>query len=152
MQPKVQQSAEKRIVTDLFAVMRALAAEIRRVGGSFQLTVSQFSTLRLLEQGDVSVGELARTLHVAIPTVTQSTDSLVSKSLVERYADERDRRHVRLRITPEGRDLLGECDRVIESYVSQALASWPEGRRDDFAGDLEDVRELILQAGLARQA
>ena len=143
--------AEQRIVTDVFAIMWALAADIRRVGSSVQLTVSQFSSLRLLEYGDMAVGELARTLHVAMPTVTQSTDSLVSKNLVERYADERDRRHVRLRITDAGRTLLHECDRTAEGYLATALADWPLERREEFARQLEAVKDMVLQAELARQ-
>ena len=151
MREEQQSIAEKRIATDVFAVARALAAEIRRVGASVQLTVSQFSTLELLDSRDMSVGELAKTLHVAMPTVTQSTDSLVGKGLVERYADERDRRHVRLRITGGGTELLRECKGALEEYVGQALMTWPDQRKEQFASQLNDVRELVLQAEMLRQ-
>lgn len=151
MSEKQRSVADRQIATDVFAIARALAAEIRRVGASVQLTVSQFATLELLNGGDMSVGELAKTLHVAMPTVTQSTDSLVGKGLVERYADERDRRHVRLRITDGGKALLRECHDALEEYVGQALTGWREDRKEQFATQLDIVREMVLQAELLRQ-
>ena len=144
-------SAEQRIVTSLFAFARAVGAEIRRAGAAVQLTVPQFSTLRQLDDGDRSVGDLARILHVAMPTVTQSVDSLAGKSLVERYSDERDRRQVRLRITPKGRVLLQQCRRDVEAYVADILSSWPVERRQDLAGTLEEITGLVVGTRLAKE-
>ena len=149
---KKRPSLEGRIVVSLFAAVRAIAAEIRRAGASDQITVPQYSTLRLLEEGDISVSELARTMRVAMPTVTQSTDSLVNKGLVERYADERDRRQVKLRITPAGLSLAGQCHRAVEAYLADTLSSWPRERQEELATALESLVHLVEEARLARQA
>ena len=152
MSSKNRHTPERRIVTSLFTVVRAMASEIRRAGAALQLTVAQFSTLRMLDEGDLAVGELARTLRVAMPTVTQSVDSLAGKGLVERYSDEKDRRQVKLRITPEGQTLLGGCRRAVEAYVAQILSSWPERQREELAAALEEVVVLVGEAELVRVA
>jgi len=148
---KPEIGVEKRVIAEIFLIARVLAAEIRREGASVQLTVPQFTTLRFLDKGDMSVGELAKNLYVAMPTVTQSTDSLVSKGLVERYEHERDRRQVRLRITPGGRQLLDESHQVVEDILSRALVPWSQGQKERLASTLEEARQLILSDSAQRQ-
>ena len=147
MGSKQPSSPEGRIANSLFALVRAMGAGIRRAGASVQLTVPQFSTLRLLDDGELSVGELARTMRVAMPTVTQRADSLVGKGLVERYADEKDRRQVKLRITAEGRKQLRECHRAVEAYLSQLLSPWTQQRQDWLVSALEEIQGLVMEAG-----
>ena len=151
MSSKNRHTPERRIVTSLFAAVRAMAAAIRRSGTASQLTVAQFSTLRLLDEGELAVGELARTLRVAMPTVTQSVDSLAAKGLVARYSDERDRRQVKLRITPEGQSLLGDCRRSVEAYMAHILSSWPERRRGELASALEEIVALVGEGEPVRE-
>ena len=143
-------STEQRVVAPLFAVARAIAAEIRRAGASSQLTAPQFSALRLLDGEDWSVGGLAKTLRVSMPTVTQSADSLVGKGLVERYSDERDRRLVRLRITPEGRSLYRHCRKEVDRYVRHMLSALPEQGKEELASTLEAIALQVEEALLVR--
>ena len=152
--PTITESApatEGRIVPALLTTARALAAEVRQAGASAQLNMAQFSILHLLTQRDLSVSELARTLRVAMPTVTQSLDSLTSKGLVERYTDERDRRQVWLRITPQGRRLLLECRRSAEGYLARLLASWPHERQEKLAKALESLARSVEEGLLVHQ-
>ncbi len=142
---------EGRILAAVLTIARALAAEVRLAGASAQLNMAQFSTLHLLSQRDLSVSELARTLRVAMPTVTQSVDTLTSKGLVERYADERDRRQVWLRITPQGRRLLLECRRSAEGYLARLLASWPQERPEKLAKALESLARSVEEGLLVHQ-
>lgn len=149
---KQEDGVEKRVIDEIFSIARVLAAEIRRESAASQLTVSQFTTLRFLDRGDMPVGGLAKNLYVAMPTVTQSTDSLVGKGLVERYADERDRRQVLLRITPGGRQLLDESSRVVEDILSRALVSWSGDQKEQLASILAEARLLILSDSAQRQS
>lgn len=140
-------SVEARVLTALLAAARALAAEVRRAGASSQLTTAQFFVLSLLAERDHSVSDLARTLRVAMPTVTQSLDSLVAKMLAERYADERDRRQVWLRVTEDGRRLLAVCRGQAEGYLVAHMAAWPVLHREELASALEAL--VASMAGAA---
>lgn len=149
--PESTTETEGRILAAVLTIARALAAEVRLAGASAQLNMAQFSTLHLLSQRDLSVSELARTLRVAMPTVTQSVDTLTSKGLVERYPDERDRRQVWLRVTPQGRRLLLECRRSAEGYLARLLASWPQERPEKLAKALESLARSVEEGLLVRQ-
>ncbi len=138
---QVEMTVEGRIVNGIFAAVRVIASEVRRAGAALQLTVPQFSTLGFLAHGDMSVGELAKSLRVAMPTVTQSTDSLVARGLVERYTDDKDRRQVRLRITPEGRTVFDECFKSVEGYLAQVLTPMPSKRKEDLARSLDELNQ-----------
>lgn len=143
---------DERILTALFAVVRSVAAEIRRAGAGTQLTVPQFFTLRLLAGSEMTVTELARSLHVSMPTVTQSTDSLVGKGLVERYTDERDRRQVKLRITTLGLSLLAECRRPVDAHFARLLSTLPKARHVELAQALEALGARVEEGSPPRGA
>ena len=140
-----------RIVDALPALTRLLAAEVRKAGAEAQLTMPQFSVLRLLSERTYCVGELARTMHVSMPTVTQSVDGLVGKGLAERHPDEQDRRQVRVGVTTAGRSVLKRCRSDLETYWEAALASWPSQRRQDVASALEELLASAEEARTARE-
>jgi DNA-binding MarR family transcriptional regulator len=138
----------RRVLRAVPAITRALAAEVRKAGAQF--TLAQLSALQLLSESDLSVGELARLMHVAMPTVTQSLDSLVSKGLVTREVDTQDRRQVRLHMTPEGRRALDQALAEVERYVEELLAPLPQQRQEELAETLERVMARVTETVIER--
>ncbi len=137
----------RRILAALPAVTRALALEVQRAGAAVQLTLAQFSSLRLLARRDCSVTELAQTLNVTLPTATRIVDALVNKGLAERFSNRLDRRHVLLRITSDGRQVENHCRLKVESYLADLLDSWPQERQRELAQALE---EMLAASKVAR--
>jgi DNA-binding MarR family transcriptional regulator len=77
-----------------------------------ELTGPQVQALRLLRQGPVCTGELAAALRISAPAVTQLTDRLMRKHLIERRQADGDRRSVIVSLTERGRravDKVREC-------------------------------------------
>ena len=140
------QSPEAQLLRTLPAIARAIAAEVRRTGGDVQLTMPQFSALRLLAGRDCSVSDIATTLHVATPTVTQNIDGMVSKELVKRYRDDRDRRLVLVRITKKGRSALAKATRSVEAYLGDLLTSVPKERQVALAQAAQEILDLVKVA------
>ena len=58
--------------------------------------------------GDATVTALAHAAGVAVPTVTRMLGGLERDGIVERHRVDHDRRIVRVRLTPAGRDLMAE--------------------------------------------
>lgn len=56
--------------------------------------------------GGLAIGELADRLHLRHHTVVELCDRAIRNDLVTRHRDERDRRVVRLRLTPRGEEML----------------------------------------------
>lgn len=80
-----------------FQVIHRLAHEAHKAGKSPEADQAPDAGLR--------VGDLAAWLGVKPPTVTQLVDALVSRGLVERFADTADRRAIRVRLSAEGRQM-----------------------------------------------
>lgn len=80
--------------------IRQVAAE------SFSLSFEQFHLLRHIHRGLNSNSELAAALHISRPGASQAIDALVSKGLIQRNPDAKDRRYVRLELTPSGVALI----------------------------------------------
>jgi DNA-binding MarR family transcriptional regulator len=108
----------------------------RRVPAS--LTLPQFDVLAQLHRSHdgMTPGMLTRALLVTAGNVTGIVDRLATLELVERHPVPGDRRAVRIRLTPRGRQLM---DRAIPRHrreVGSLLAPLPEG-------DLARLRDLL---------
>lgn len=95
---------------------------LRREGMSW----AGFSVLfHLWVWGPSEIREVARSLQIARPTVTGVADTLERRGAVRRCGDERDRRLVRIELTPEGQrtieDLFPRFN-AGESALTRALS------------------------------
>ena len=87
----------------------AVDADARRVYARFGIDFEQrwLGLLDLLSShGSLTVGEIAASLGISHPSVSQSRDSLVKAGLVGWETDEGDRRRRKLRLTPKGAALV----------------------------------------------
>lgn len=74
---------------------------------TLNLTMAQLRILfRLYYEGPLTVGRLAHSLGVTLPSVTGTVDRLVQQALVERCTDASDRRLVINQLTPAGQGLI----------------------------------------------
>lgn len=78
-----------------------------------KLHFGEVSTLNLLAEagGHMRVGDLASSLHVTPPTVTQLITRLERDGLIERQSDRDDRRVVRVCLTSVGREHIEQINK-----------------------------------------
>jgi DNA-binding MarR family transcriptional regulator len=85
----------------------------------------ELRALRCLKKFDsgqgVMVSQLSAQLGVTPPFVTQMTNNLVQKGLVNRSRDPADRRAVRLQVTPRGKDTIDKASAELSASF-QGLA------------------------------
>jgi DNA-binding MarR family transcriptional regulator len=82
------------------------------------LTVSQSYCLRLLYFGGArTMSELAIELDVRLSTITGVVDQLEEKGFVARAAHPNDRRSLRVRLTPKGRNLYRAAHEAFLSHL-----------------------------------
>ena len=100
----------RKLIADLFTVAGRMAAVRQHLGARVGLSGPQFSIMMAVAElqgaAGVSVGTLARHLHVASAFVTAETGKLIRKGYIEKHADAADRRVARLRIGREGQAAL----------------------------------------------
>ena len=93
---------------------------------------------RLLRVGDCQLGDLADELDSTPRNITGLVDHLERDGLVERVPDTQDRRSVRARLTPAGRER-------IESIWKEGLEHQFEVVQGMSKDDLAQLRHLCLQ-------
>lgn len=97
-----------------------------------ELTATQLLAVLILGErlGEgVAVGELARELDVSLPGATAVVYKLEGRGLLFREQDRIDRRVVRLRLSREGKALLGRLRQALEGAVVRALEGVDESTR-----------------------
>jgi DNA-binding MarR family transcriptional regulator len=96
----------RSLIYDFFTVSNRLEAVRKHLGGLVGLTGPQFSLLMAIfeMQGEsgVSVGDIARYLHVNSTFITGESGKLIRKKLVRKIPDAQDRRIARLLLTADG--------------------------------------------------
>ena len=88
-----------------------------------------------------TVGGLAEACLLQQPTTTKLLDRMARDGLVTRAQDARDRRVVRVALTPEGKALAEELIRAAREHEADVLARFPEMEAVDLKGLLRSVLE-----------
>jgi DNA-binding MarR family transcriptional regulator len=100
-------SATDVLITASRALVAIAAKSLARVED--QITLPQYRALVVLaSRNGLRPIDLADALDVSPSTATRMCDRLVRKELVERVHSDSDRREVVLRLSPDGRALVGE--------------------------------------------
>lgn len=108
-----------RFVEGLFRLMldhhRAHVVEM-------DLTVVQAQTLTLLRGDPLPATRLASSLGISAPAMTQLTDRLVRKHLIERRSADRDRRTVIIELTTQGKHVVDRFRKRRSEVFAEALS------------------------------
>jgi DNA-binding MarR family transcriptional regulator len=118
--PLVQ--AEEMLSRLIELISGLLLAEYRQQVAEYDLTLLQAQALRVVRPGAMPIGRLAIELGLKPSAVTQLTDRLVRKGLIERRAATDDRRSVIVGLSSEGEHLIGQFHRRRGELLTGALA------------------------------
>lgn len=89
---------------------------------ALDLTLPQAQMLRILRRGRLPTGRLAVELRISASSVTQLTDRMIRKGLIERQAVEGDRRSVLVALSPKGKRLVDQFRKSRGILFRQALS------------------------------
>ena len=125
-------------------VERVLVQEVLGNLEDQDLTPAQLTSLYFLARHESNVvGDLAVGLGVSAPAATKASDRLVAKGLVSRREGERDRRHSKLEVTPEGNALLEEVLHARRDRLSGLLQRMSQ---DDRRSLVKGLRAFLTAA------
>jgi DNA-binding MarR family transcriptional regulator len=107
------------------------------------LTLLQAQVLRVLRRGALPTGQLAAELRISAPAITQLTDRLARKGLIERRPAVDDRRTVLVALSAKGRRLVDQFRKRRADLFSKALAELSEGEQEQIVEALGKVVTLL---------
>ncbi|WP_078545249.1 MarR family winged helix-turn-helix transcriptional regulator [Litchfieldia alkalitelluris] len=132
---------DQQVVADIEKSLRYIAAIIKQKGreilSNYTITTPQFIALQwLLEDGDMTIGELSNKMFLACSTTTDLVDRMEKSNLVMRVKDPNDRRVVRIHLLEEGERIIEEVIKKRQNYLSDVLS--------DFSAEDTQVFEKYL--------
>ncbi|MFN8036986.1 MAG: MarR family transcriptional regulator [Acidimicrobiia bacterium] len=111
------------------------------------LTPSQLSALATIDRhGPVTLGALADHERVAPPSITKVVAKLEADRLVQRRADDRDRRIAWVTLTPAGTKLLSQVRQRKNAWLAARLATLDGRQRRRLADALDVLDEITADA------
>ena len=116
-----------------------------RLAADGDLTLSQYHLLEPLLSADapLGVGELACAAGVSAPTATRMLAGLERDAFVERHACTRDRRVVRVALTPDGEERMARKRDRIQGRHEEVFRSLEPGERAQAARLLHRLSAAI---------
>ena len=138
-------AAARELLHVVMLVMRTVAADMRREPGA--VAPAQMGTLMRVSGGPCTMSSLARYQAVSLPTVSKSVGMLVRRGWLERWVDKRDRRQTMVRLTPQGRRVLGGIKKRTERHVRRSLTPLTVAEREQLV-----VAMRVLTRVLAKPA
>ena len=113
----------EEVLTNFTEVMsRLMIDQYQKQITELDLTLPQAQVLRVLRRGPLPTGQLAVELRISAPAITQLTDRLIRKGLIERRAAEGDRRCVIVALSEKGAQLVDQFRQRRREIFIRALA------------------------------
>lgn len=113
---------------------------------SGHITLPQFFILNMLEKEDaLRMTDIARILGVTTAAATGIVDRLVKSSYAVRVYDTRDRRIIKIRLSPQGRELVQRINKRKKHNIIEIFGRIPSEDRDSFLKILMRVHEIVTQ-------
>ena len=110
------------LVSLVFSLHRLLQDKMRREGKNFS-SFLQFKTLQYIDQkGEPGMKDIADFLAITPPSATSLIESLANAGKIERVADPKDRRIVRLKITSAGKQTIQEAIVMMNERMKTLLS------------------------------
>lgn len=106
---------------------------------ALDLTLPQAQMLRILRRGPLPTGQLAAELKVTASSVTQLTDRLIRKGLIERQAVENDRRSVLVALSPKGKRLIDGFRKRRATLFREAMMGLDKSEQADVIEAMKKV-------------
>nr|WP_164668447.1 MarR family transcriptional regulator [Virgibacillus doumboii] len=122
-------------IADLEKRLRKIAGMVKQNGrkilNNYPITSPQFVALQwLIEEGDLTIGELSNKNGLAFSTTTDLVDRMEKNKLVERVRDGNDRRVVRIHVLEKGKTIIQEVIQKRQEYLGEVLSNFSTEQTD----------------------
>ncbi len=147
--PEETESPGLRAWRSLADTYRIVHAKVNSDLRQFGLTLPQYSLMRIVgksESGSLEMNEIAKELLVTLANVTVIADNLEKRGYLKRVRGVRDRRVVRVELTPVGRALWKKISAAHRDRVTVLMRGLSVAELRELAAHADKVREKIQQA------
>jgi DNA-binding MarR family transcriptional regulator len=135
---------EEQVIVALRRITRAIDLHSRLLLQKNGLTIPQLAALQAI-QGlqPITVGALAREIHLGPATVTGILGRLENRGLVNRTRGDLDRRSVVVQLTDEGAKLVAEAPSLLQDQFRRELAKLQEWEQTMILATLQRIASMM---------
>lgn len=141
-----------RILRAIRQIVRQISEHSNYLSRDSGLTLPQLLCIRAIgvgqDAGGLTVGDVARRVHLSAGTVSRIIDRLVIRDLVDRQRGTVDRRKVRLTLTDLGVERFRTLPNLLQIDFLTRLAALPADEQRAILNALERVVDLMEATGL----
>jgi len=137
-------SLEQQIIAAMRRITRAIDLHSRLLLHEQGLTAPQLAALRAIEGSQpVTVGDIARAIHLSQATVTGILGRLEKRGLVTRARGHQDRRSVLVELTAEGTRLVEAAPSLLQDRFRQRLGNLQEWEQTMILATLQRIAAMM---------
>lgn len=130
----------------MFYVIRGMFRKQIDLLGQGKLTVPQFLTLDLLSTySSMRMKDIAKELNISLPAATGMVDRLHRMGMVKRIFDERDRRVIRIILTPKGSKVLEDVRKNRRKVIEEVFSNLTYIERENYLNILKKIKEILYE-------
>lgn len=109
-----------------------------------EITLQQYITLNFLSsQNDAAMGAIAKCLRVSLPAATGVVDRLIRGGYAIRRGDPKDRRIVRISITPKGEEIVKRIIRQRKNMIIKVFGKISAKERGQYLNILKKIGAVL---------
>ncbi|MCX7661624.1 MAG: MarR family transcriptional regulator [Candidatus Omnitrophica bacterium] len=111
-----------------------------------KLTLSQFLILNFLhKERECKMSYLSRFMQVSMPAMTGVVERLVRQGFVRRDIDPKDRRIVKVKLTPKGEVLLKRINSQRHKTIKEIFSKISSSDRKEYLRILTQLKDRLLE-------
>ncbi|SDJ64592.1 MarR family winged helix-turn-helix transcriptional regulator [Salimicrobium halophilum] len=136
----------EKMEIDLRYVSAGVKDKGREILEDYDISPPQFVALQWVsDQREITIGRIAKHMHLAHSTTTDMIDRLEALGFVERKKDEKDRRVVRVYIKRSGERVIQEVIEKRRTYLEELLEGLSNEEKQQFGVLLGHMHEKMMQ-------
>lgn len=145
--PEAPATPQTELAGDLYAVVTHLhkncTGDLLEALGLLDLSLSQSKLMHRLEAAgrELSLGQVADSIGISLPTASRLVDDLVRRGLVERREDESDRRLKRVGLSAAGQAALRRLNAARLNGLHEFTLTLTEAERATLAQTMQTLLE-----------
>lgn len=93
----------------------------------------------------LSMSDIGKELCMPKPNVTALIDKIISKGLINRLQDEKDRRVIQIHLTQKGAESVEEIKNNLKENIKQKLLNLNEEELDLLSFSLRNVKNILVK-------
>lgn len=133
----------QRVLELIFNVSRQMREKVHEVKQPAHLSMLHIGTLHYIsEHGSPLMTDVARHLYITRPSATSLINALVRSGHLQRLTDNRDRRSVRLKLTPKGAKVVRVGFETVTRQILAMIRRLSPSERQQFISILTKLTQV----------